>query len=123
TPPQVALTAPASDAFLGGRTPQTPVRGTIVEANLSSWTLRFGVGSDPTTWTTIATQTTVPAGDVLKTWDVSAVADGAPALALIAVDKAGNSRETRTRIVVDNTAPTANIGQPANGARISQPVQ
>src|SRR5204862_6332406 len=70
TPPQVALTAPASDALLGGRTPQTPVRGTIVEANLSSWTLRFGVGSDPTTWTTIATQTTVPAGDVLTTWDV-----------------------------------------------------
>jgi hypothetical protein len=103
TAPAVALIAPAESALVGGLTPAVAVRGSIVESHLQQWTLRYGSGTDPQSWTTIASGTTPPANDALATWNIGALADGSYTLSLVASDKAGST--ARRGVFVDNTPP------------------
>ncbi|MFZ5863148.1 MAG: CARDB domain-containing protein [Nitrospirota bacterium] len=119
TSPAVTLTAPSDNAVVGGTVSNVEVRGSAGDVNLAEWTLRVGAGTDPATWTTLASGTAEPASDLLVTWDTTSVPDGTYTLSLIATDRAGTSAETRRAVVVDNTAPTANLSYPIDGATIS----
>jgi flagellar hook assembly protein FlgD/fibronectin type 3 domain-containing protein len=123
TGPKVTLTAPADGVLVGGAKGSVAVKGSVIEANLREWTLRFGSGPDPQSWTTITTQTTLPTAEVLATWEVGSLADGPYSLSLLVADKAGSVAEARLSIVVDNTPPAALLTQPTEGARIAAPIE
>ena len=121
--PEVALTAPASGAFAGGPVPAVEIRGTVRDAHLLDWTLRIGAGTDPQAWTALATGTAAPApGATLASWNVAALPDGPYTISLVASDRAGATAEARASVIVDNTAPTALIREPLDGARIGAAV-
>jgi subtilase family serine protease/Tol biopolymer transport system component len=122
TPPVAALTSPAPGALIGGTARVVVVQGSVAEANLDEWTLQYGAGTGPTSWTTIATGTTVPTG-ALGSLDVGTLPDGEFTLSLVAVDRAGATGEARVVFKVDNTPPTAIINAPVDGAAVSGPVE
>lgn len=122
TAPTVALTAPSDGAVIGGTTANVAITGSVTETHLQEWTLRFGTGADPQTWTVITTQAALPASAALATWEIGALADGPYTLSLLAMDKAGSTVEARRSVTVDHTPPTAVIGQPEEGAWITAPL-
>ena len=117
--PGVALTAPETGTISGASTAVQEVRGAITEVNLREWTVRVGAGLDPASWTPLATDSTVPASDLLASWDTTGLADGPYTISLLAEDRAGATAEARTQVIVDHTAPLAAIGQPIDGAHVS----
>lgn len=119
TAPAVTITQPVAGASLGGATPTVAVHGAVTEANLDHWTLRFGSGGEPDTWTIIATGTQPPSADLLASWETTAVADGDATLSLVATDKTGASSEARAPVHIDNTRPVASIALPASGSRVT----
>jgi hypothetical protein len=119
--PAVALTSPEAGAVAGGGVSTIDVRGTVTEPNLQNWTLRFGAGLTPASWTTLVTQTTGPTSDALAIWDTAALSDGIYTLSLVALDRAGGSSEARAHVLVDHTAPVAAIRQPVHGGRVTAP--
>ena len=121
TPPVVTLTEPLAGSILGAVGGLVDLMGTIEEEHLEAFTLEFGAGADPASWTPIVTGTEIPATEQLGTWDVSGVADGIYTLRLSAQDLAGLSAQTRVLVTVDNTPPTAILTSPEDGSFVTAP--
>ncbi|HEX7183698.1 MAG TPA: S8 family serine peptidase [Thermoanaerobaculia bacterium] len=86
---------------------QVEILGTATAAAFSSYTLEYGLGVSPVTWT-LATSSTVPVGrGRLATWDTSALTDGLYTLRLTTIDAAGNRFEDRLEVVIDNVRITS----------------
>lgn len=117
--PLLTLTAPATGTLIGSEPAIVEIHGSVLETNLEQWTLRFGVGLTPVSWTTLVTRTSAPATAQLGSWDTSGLLDGTYTLSLLATDRAGAASELRVQVIVDHTAPDAVIRQPADGARLS----
>ncbi|MBI3562427.1 MAG: PD40 domain-containing protein [Gammaproteobacteria bacterium] len=122
TPPKVDISAPADGSMLGIKKVAVNILGTLDEKNLKSYTLDYGSGTAPTTWTTLAGGTSLPLPAVLKVWDVTTVPDGVYTLRFRAIDQAGLIGEKRISITVDNTAPTVAVTAPVDGSYVRQPL-
>ncbi|MEA2604011.1 MAG: hypothetical protein QOF89_5003 [Acidobacteriota bacterium] len=100
-PPEIAITDPAS----GTVTPdaQVTVRGTAADPHLD----RMEVNG---------TRATLTGG----TWSLRvSLAEGANTLTAVAFDRAGNHADTAVTVHRDSTAPSVEIRQPAEGARLT----
>jgi flagellar hook assembly protein FlgD len=94
TPPVATISSPAngqllSNAYQSGSLNVT-ITGMASDLNFKSWTLDYGAGSAPATWTTVASGTTLPTPTPLATWATGAVANGNYTLRLRGFDLAGN---------------------------------
>jgi hypothetical protein len=98
---------------------QVPVTGWVSDATLSLWTLATGYGEAPGAWNVkslgTASTGTPELPETLLAWDTTLVADGVTTLRVQGTDAAGNVRESRFTVEVDNTAPQTGIDSPAAG--------
>ncbi|NLI00404.1 MAG: hypothetical protein GX446_13040, partial [Chthonomonadales bacterium] len=112
TPPVVAVTSPAPGAFVRGT---QPINATITDVNPD----KYQINLDGTMLTPPGIQ---PGSTVAFAWNTVAVADGSHTIKVLAVDKALNDNAAAAdsvTVTVDNTAPTATITSPADGAVVT----
>ena len=103
TSPIAAVATPEVNRPVAG---DVSVTGTAADASsFLDYTLDYGAGSAPTSWTTITTSTTqVPTSGPLGTWSTGTLAAGPYTLRLTVRDVAGNSSAVDSHLLyVDNT--------------------
>ena len=79
-----------------------PINGSVGGAGLSIWSLEFGAGPSPVTWTQITSSATPISNGQLANWNISNLADGTYTVRLIAQNTSGQSFEDRLPITIDN---------------------
>jgi subtilisin family serine protease len=77
------------------------ISGRASGPGFAQYSLGFGPGSSPATFTPIATSTTPVSNGALATWDIGAVSDGQYTLRLQVTTTDGRSYEDRQRLVLD----------------------
>ncbi|MGH9360413.1 MAG: FlgD immunoglobulin-like domain containing protein, partial [Thermoanaerobaculia bacterium] len=106
TYPTLAITSPTSGGTLSnvrqGGTADASITGTAADANLTSWTLEWGSGSNPATWTVLRTSTTSVTSGELFVWPTLARTNGAYSLRLRATDMAGNAGAVAQPLTIGN---------------------
>lgn len=118
TSPKVILEAPRDDEYYGSDKNIINISGSIVEKNLEIFSLRYGLGDNPSQWMDLVSGNTVPANPQLLSWKVGkndGIPDGLYALSLYAKDKVGLTGEVKVKIMIDNTQPEVAITAPADG--------
>ena len=119
TLPVATLTAPANGATLSnvyqsGASTVT-ITGTSTDTNLATWTVDYGAGAAPTSWTSIANGTTPVSNSTLGTWSTISIVNGQYTIRLLVIDKAGNQSSTSRTITLGNFN-VAGGSQPLNPA-------
>ncbi|ABQ24284.1 Fibronectin, type III domain protein [Geotalea uraniireducens Rf4] len=118
TPPKVTLEAPKGGEYFGNSRNVVNITGTITEANLQRYSMRYGVGEVPTVWQEIMGGDSLPTSPLTAAWKVGpadGIADGTYTVSLYAIDKAGLEAEVKARIFIDNTPPTVTISSLKDG--------
>jgi subtilisin family serine protease len=88
--PLAEIASPADDQVIGST--GVDISGSAGGANFASYTLRYGRGFYPSSWTTIGTATSAVANGTLATWDLRSLQDNAVyTLQLRVTDTAGNT--------------------------------
>jgi parallel beta-helix repeat protein len=111
TPPVNVVTSPAGSTTVQNVV-SVPVNGSASDAFLVSYTLDFGAGVSPSTWTTIQTQATGITSGLLGNWIVSSssgaafLPNGPYTLRLRTSDRAGNAVTATVPVTVDIVAIT-----------------
>jgi parallel beta-helix repeat protein len=106
TPPTLAVTSPAASTTISGGS-SIPVSGTASDLMMINYTLEFGAGTVPTSWTTIQTQTAVVTNGLLGTWVIGSVngtfalPPGPYVLRMRSSDEAGNSSVLNVPVTLD----------------------
>jgi len=121
TPPKVTLDNPTEGEYYGSGRNTISAAGVITEKNLDVYSLRYGLGDNPTQWTELTSGNTMPGNPQLFTWQVGkadGIADGLYTLSLYAKDKAGSTGEARGRITIDNTPPEVSITSLQDGGYV-----
>jgi flagellar hook assembly protein FlgD len=121
TPPSVSITSPGASQLLSNVYAQgvadVTISGVATDANLSSWTLEYGQGAPPASWTALRSGVPTPANGVLAVWPTLDKVNGIYSLRLRAGDKAGNLGATTTTPTVGNFKVAQNVLEfnPFNG--------
>ena len=93
TPPAVSITSPAagtlSNIHQSGNA-SLSVIGSVTDIHLTNWTLDYGLGSNPPSWTVIATGTSAVVGGQLGIWNTFPLTNAGYTLRLQGWDSAGN---------------------------------
>ena len=115
TPPVATISSPTngqvvSNVYQSGSL-SVAITGMASDLNFKSWTLDYGAGSAPATWTTLAGGTTLPTPTPLATWATSAVANGSYTLRLRAFDLAGNAATFTEPFTLGNFQVSQNVLQ------------
>jgi flagellar hook assembly protein FlgD len=115
TPPVATISSPTngqvvSNVYQSGSL-SVAITGMASDLNFKSWTLDYGAGSAPSTWTTLASGTTLPTPTPLATWATSAVANGSYTLRLRAFDLAGNVTTFTEPFTLGNFQVSQNVLQ------------
>jgi hypothetical protein len=99
------ITAPGDGMVATGAS--IPVSGTASGGGFASYTLEYGLGQLPTSWTVSAGPITTPVdnGD-LGTWDISHLPDGQYTIRLHVLDTANSSFEDRVGVTLDHVQLT-----------------
>jgi flagellar hook assembly protein FlgD len=119
--PNVSITSPGASQVLSNVYAQgvadVTVSGLATDANFSSWTLDYGLGATPASWTALRSGVPTPANGVLAVWPTLDKANGVYSLRLRAVDKAGNQAATAVTPTVGNFKVTQSVLElnPSNG--------
>jgi parallel beta-helix repeat protein len=112
---QVTFTAPTSGQLLSNVTASgstdVTVTGTATMASMAGWTLGFGTGASPTSWTVIATGTQSVFGGTFGTWATLSLANGLYTLRLSASDTQGDVIQTTVTPAVGNFTASQNVYQ------------
>jgi hypothetical protein len=85
------------------------VSGLARGTGFQSWTLDYGSGDVPTTWTTLATGASAVGGGTFATLDTSVLTDGPWVLRLRTLDTLGRSFEDRVRLFVNYVEITSPV--------------
>jgi len=91
TPPTVSITYPRTGDPLGM---VVEVRGSATDLHFARYTLEYGIGLDPLTWAPIGSNRRERVDEVLAPWNTRGLS-GEIELRLSAIDRAGNTAETR----------------------------
>jgi flagellar hook assembly protein FlgD len=115
TPPVATISSPTngqvvSNVYQSGSL-SVAIVGTASDLNFKSWTLDYGAGSAPATWTTLASGTTLPTPTPLVTWATAAIANGNYTLRLRAYDLAGNAATFTEPFMLGNFQVSQNVLQ------------
>jgi parallel beta-helix repeat protein len=106
TPPMNIVTSPPASSTVQNSL-SVPVSGTASDAFIVNYTLEYGAGATPSSWTAIQTQTTGVTNSLLGTWVVSNTSGGASipsgpyTLRLRTSDRAGNAVTANVPITLD----------------------
>ena len=122
TAPVVTIDASKNGGYYGGDNAVVNITGSIVEENIKTFALRYGLGDSPSSWTDLTSGTAVPAVQPMFSWIVGPndnVPDGVYILSLLVTDKADSLSEAMAKIVVDNTPPIVSITSPGEGGVIA----
>jgi parallel beta-helix repeat protein len=108
--PTLAISTPASGATLINST-DVNVVGNATDLNFLSYTLEYGAGAAPTSWTAIATGTAAVVSTALGTWvtttiDGSIALNGLQTLRLRGTDVAGNAGSLSQPVTLNNIIAT-----------------
>lgn len=125
TPPKVTLDSPKEGEYYGTGKNEVNIIGSMIEKNLETYNLKYGLGDNPSTWTDLLTGNAIPTNLQLFIWKVGktdGIPDGTYTLSLYARDKAGSETEAKVKIRVDNTPPEASIISPKDGDYIKAPI-
>ena len=125
TAPKVMIAAPSAGELYGTNKNVITVAGSIVERNLDSFSLRYGLGDNPQQWTELLGGNTLPASSPLFTWKVGksdGIPDGFYTISLFAKDKVELTGEARVKVIVDNNPPDVSITFPPDGGYVTKPV-
>ncbi|MBI4681396.1 MAG: hypothetical protein HY753_09410, partial [Nitrospirae bacterium] len=125
TPPKVALDTPKDGEYYGFGKETVEITGAIEEKNLETYSLRYGIGSNPAEWTELLAGDAVPSEPQLFSWNVNkdaGVPDGFYTLSLYAKDKVELEGEVKVRITIDNTPPEVLIILPQEGDYVKEPL-
>jgi len=112
-----------SDAAVNLNAPTFTVTASDDRSGVKQVVFQYGVGTSPTTWTTISTDTeddnsSTPAFEATCAWGTRTLADGQYQFRAIVTDKAGNSTTLGpVPVTVDTTPPTVQI---ASGCLVPQ---
>lgn len=106
TPPTGAFTAPAdgqvlSNVYTNGVTNVT-VTGSAGDLNFKNWSLDYGSGGAPTSFTALGSGTSAVTNVTMGTWATASLANGLYTLRLQAWDKAGNRSVISIRPTLGN---------------------
>ena len=112
TLPGVELATPADGAVLAASV-ATPVRGSVSDDRLATFTLAVAPESIDT-WTDLASGSTGVSNAEILSWRPN-LPDGRYRLRLRALDLAGNASEVVHAITIDSTPPVALITRPIEG--------
>lgn len=126
TAPKVAMDTPKAGEYYGNASNVIDITGAIAEKNLERFSLRYGIGDDPTEWKEIVGGDSIPTASQLAAWKVGkndGVADGVYTLSLFARDKAGLEGEAKVRLAVDNTVPEVGMTLPKDGDYVKGPFE
>ncbi len=77
------------------------ILGTVQDRNIQAWTVDFGVGLDPDTWSRINLGAGEMDAEVLAVWNTNGLF-GDFTLRLVALDEAGNRTETLVSVLLGN---------------------
>ncbi len=116
TDPESNISSPASGDTISGT---IDIVGTAWDANFKEYILEYGEGTSPSSWVSITTSTTPVSYAILATWDTASVSDGAYTFKLTVEDEAGNTKEDKVLITIDNTLPQVTITSPESGDVVS----
>lgn len=120
-PPLVGIQSPTGDKVLPRGEAPIPVTGRVEDANLVGWSLRFGAGSEPAAFATIAEGASGGGAVALGSWNVQSLLDGPYTLSLVASDRAGLQAESRVAVTLDGTPPQVSLASPLDGDYITAP--
>lgn len=121
TAPKVVLDAPKDGEYHGSDKNIINITGSIIEKNLETFSLRYGLGESPAQWTNLLTGNAVPTNLQLFAWKVGkndGIPDGLYTISLYAKDKAGAEAEVKVKVAIDNTLPEASITLPIEGGYV-----
>ncbi|HLQ46240.1 MAG TPA: hypothetical protein VK137_15970, partial [Planctomycetaceae bacterium] len=120
--PTVAITAPSSGATLSNvyqnGSAIVPITGSVTDTNLHNWVLDYGLGSNPTSWTSLAGGTGAVQNAQFTSWDTLPVANGSYTLRLRSCSTYGYDVTLTEPVVVGNfqfTQPAAYQVNATNG--------
>ncbi|MGH9895712.1 MAG: FlgD immunoglobulin-like domain containing protein, partial [bacterium] len=114
TPPSALISAPVQAAVLSNvyQTTANGVVGTATDLNFLNWTLEYGAGASPVSWTVLRNAITTPiVGGQLGGWDTTALGNGTYTVRLRVYDKAGNLSIYSSTITVGNFTATQSVKQ------------
>ncbi|HTY12688.1 MAG TPA: S8 family serine peptidase [Candidatus Omnitrophota bacterium] len=110
--PRAAITYPSSEGYIRGI---VQVSGMADSIDFNSYTLWAGAGTSPYSYAPFYTGTTdVPEGP-LGSFDTRNFSDGIKTIRLTVMNHEPFTVEARTVVIIDNTAPRAQITSPAAG--------
>jgi RHS repeat-associated protein len=124
TPPVVEILTPAEGDSVKG---VVSVIGTAEDANFASYTLSYGEGANPTSWTTIRHDTALVIDNSLGLFNGAKNPNGPYSLRLQAEDQAGNTAQLLRALILDDPendleAPQVTLQVPPEGAAVSEPL-
>ncbi len=99
-----------SNVYQSGST-TVAITANISDLNLQNWSLDFGAGASPTSWTPQASGTTAVSSTSIYSWATSGLTNGTFTLRLQTWDRAGNRTEERVTLTVGNFKATLPIQQ------------
>ncbi len=99
TDPEADITHPASGDTISG---VIDIQGVAWDTNFDEYTLEYGTGTNPSSWTTITTSTTPVSHNALATWDTTSVENEVYTIKLTVSDAVGNSKENKLAVRVEN---------------------
>ncbi len=120
TPPAAVVSAPTpaqllSNFYRGGLL-DLSVTGTATDTNLNNWSVDYGSGASPTSWTSLATGTAPVSNATLVTWQTGSIANGVYTVRLQVWDKAGNRSGVANTVTIGNFKVSQNVQESNVGA-------
>lgn len=107
---QAAISSPRKDVIVNG---SVPVRGYIVNPNITGYTLEYGAGAEPSSWTSILSSSTLYSveGGTLAYWDTGALSNGLYTLKLTVLESPATGTDNTALLTVRaNAVPLAPSG-------------
>ena len=98
------ISSPADGTFI---TKPTTISGYALGSGFASYTLQYGAGTSPSSWTTIQTATSPVAGAALGTFDPTVVPDGVYTIRLTAYDVSNNAYVDHIQLTVKYVSITS----------------
>ncbi len=123
--PSASIASPAAGALLSNvhqnGISDVDVSGTAADTNFKNWTLDYGSGSSPASWTQIAGGTAAVSNAGLATWPTLDRSNGTYTLRLQVLDEAGNLSVTSRTVTIGNFTMFQNVDQfnPAGGGTVT----
>jgi subtilisin family serine protease len=104
TSPIVSLNSTIDDAHVSG---VIPIIGTASGSTFINYSVWYGMGAYPDTWTELCTSTTPVINDILTTWDTtSLVEDETYSIRLLVYDTDGYLSRDQAVVIIDNEPNT-----------------